>query len=190
MSTEPTTRDRLGPDDWVEAALAAMATGGVDQVRVDVLSRRLGITRGSFYWHFKDRRALLAAMLAAWQAAHTDDVIARVEASDDPPAIKLLRLLRFCFDDDGRLETAFRGWAARDAEVADAVRAVDDRRTGYIADLLVAIGLDTDLADRRARLAYRAWLGGYALCPDGRDTTRADEAAELHALLTMGTPTR
>ena len=173
----------LGPGDWVSAGLAALASGGVDAVRVDVLARTLGVTRGSFYWHFSDRQALLDALLAAWGARQTDDVIAQADALGKPPAETLRALLALCFDDDGRLERAFRSWAAIDRRTADTVEAVDRRRIDYLANLLEKLNFPKATAEARARLAYRAWLGDYALIARPRADAAAVDIEELHALL-------
>ena len=174
---------RLGPEDWIAAGLEALAQGGVDAVRVDVLAKTLGVTRGSFYWHFGDRRALLDGLLAAWGEQQTDGVIARAQALGKPPRETLRALLGMCFEDDGRLERALRSWAATDGAAAEAVQAVDGRRIAYLAALLAAMGFAEATARTRARIAYRAWLGDYALVQrQAADTTAAD-VEELHALL-------
>ena len=173
----------LGRQDWIAAGLAAMAEGGVDAVRVDPLAKSLGITRGSFYWHFSDRRALLDAVLEAWAAQQTDAVIARAEALGRPPAETLRELLRLCFEDDGRMEKALRSWATQDADVARTIGAVDGRRIAHLANLIKQSGVPAAPAESRARLAYRTWLGDYALVdrPDRR--ARDEDVDALHAFL-------
>ncbi len=173
----------LGPEDWIAAGLAALADGGVDAVRVDPLAKSLGVTRGSFYWHFRDRAALLTALLDAWGRQQTDGVIARAEALDLPPADTLRALLGFCFADDGRLERALRAWATQDAAVARTIAAMDERRTAYLSVLLKASGIPQPNADARARLAYRTWLGDYALADRRQGRAIDEDVAELHALL-------
>ncbi|MEM9638537.1 MAG: TetR/AcrR family transcriptional regulator, partial [Pseudomonadota bacterium] len=108
---------RLSPDAWVDAAYAAFEDGGVAAIRVDPLARKLGITRGSFYWHFKDRNALLRAVVGRWQTTSTEQEIDANEAAGGPPAERLLRLLRSCASDDGRFEISIRAWATEDDEV-------------------------------------------------------------------------
>ena len=175
--------DSLGPGDWIAAALAAMADGGIQAVRVDPLARALGVTRGSFYWHFRDRQALLDALLDAWGEQQTEGVVARAGALGLAPAQTLRALLGFCFEDDGRLEKALRSWATQDAGVADAIAAVDQRRVDYLAALLRASGIPGSKADARARVAYRAWLGDYALVDRPQGQAVAEDIDELHALL-------
>src|SRR5690348_1930338 len=75
---------RLSPDDWARAALAAIAQGGVGAVAVETIATQLGATKGSFYWHFKNRDALIEAALALWEQRTTDAVIEELEREPDP----------------------------------------------------------------------------------------------------------
>ena len=77
---------------WIEAGLRALAAGGPDAVRIEPLAKTLGVTRGGFYWHFADRRALLDEMLDTWERATIDEVIERVEGEGGDPEARLLRL--------------------------------------------------------------------------------------------------
>ena len=84
---------RVPREMWVRQGLRVLADGGPDAVRVEPLARALGVTRGSFYWHFADRRALLDAMLDAWERSTTEDVIGLLESEGGDAAVKLRRLL-------------------------------------------------------------------------------------------------
>src|SRR5215211_1580023 len=81
---EPPRADRLRAEDWTKAALAAIAEKGVANVSIERLARELGATKGSFYWHFKDRPALIAAALDRWERDYTDRIIERLSEIDDP----------------------------------------------------------------------------------------------------------
>ncbi|MEL6186333.1 MAG: TetR/AcrR family transcriptional regulator [Myxococcota bacterium] len=153
---------RLGPEAWVDAAYDAFEVGGVAHVRVDALARTLSVTRGSFYWHFKDRRALLRAVLTRWAATRTATTIEMNESEGGEPAERLLRLLRTCASDDGRFEMGIRAWAHDDEEASRTVRAVDERRIAYMASLAAAAGVSSDVAEARSRIGYLAWLGSYS----------------------------
>jgi len=177
-----TDKDRLNPDDWIKAGLAALAEGGPTAVRIDVLAKRIGVTRGSFYWHFKNRRALLDALIKHWAKAQTDDVIAEVERLGLPAEDALRALLVRCFSDDGALERAFRLWAGSDAAVAAAVAEIDSRRIGFLVGVLCSSGIATTEANAKARIIYRAWQGGYALVEE-RDHDLI--AADVDALAAM-----
>src|SRR3954454_25212776 len=89
-------REALTSDDWTRAALDALARGGLSAVAVEPLAKELGATKGSFYWHFADRSALIAAALALWEQRDTDAIIAAVDRADDATA-RLRNLLRLVF---------------------------------------------------------------------------------------------
>src|SRR5258708_33968522 len=105
---------RRGSGDWLEAAKAALAEHGVDAVRIEPLAQRLGITKGSFYWHFRDRPALLAALLEEWEKEATLAIIDQVESRGGGAGARLLRLFLLTLDADPRLERQLRAWAAGD----------------------------------------------------------------------------
>src|SRR3954452_1072664 len=100
-------RESLGPSDWTEAALDALARGGITAVAVEPLAKALNTTKGSFYWHFADRNALLAATLELWEQRDTDRVIAAMDESQDV-LTRLRGLLRLAFTSvrDGSAGTA------------------------------------------------------------------------------------
>ncbi|TDP44294.1 TetR/AcrR family transcriptional regulator [Zavarzinia compransoris] len=165
MNTEneaPKGAGRIGRDDWIRAALALLLDEGIAGVRVEPLALRLGVTKGSFYWHFKDRAALHAAMLAQWRASTTRDVIARFEREGGAPRAKLRRVLALATGGGATavaLDTAMRGWGRLEPSVAAAIAATDDERIAYMAGLLHAMGLPPGPADLRARILYLAWVG-------------------------------
>lgn len=152
---------RLSAEDWLDAALAAFERGGVEAVRIEPLARGLNVTRGSFYWHFADRDALLRSLLGQWEVKQTSRIIDAVEALGGSAAERLLRLLETCAGDEGRLEMALRNWASSDKQARVVIAQVDRRRTGYIATLLSEHGLPPNEAGVRSRVAYAAWLGEY-----------------------------
>src|SRR5438445_6682139 len=82
---KPPARVQLTPQDWVAAASALLRNNGVDAVRVDVLAKQMGVTRGSFYWHFADREYLLQRMVTAWRDAATEQGISRLEQQGAQP---------------------------------------------------------------------------------------------------------
>jgi AcrR family transcriptional regulator len=172
----------LGPAEWIEAAYAAFETGGIKAVRIEPLSKALGVTRGSFYWHFEDRDALLRAILARWSTEQTERVIEKNETLGGDAREKLLRLLKTCASDDGRLEIGIRDWAVDDNVALHEVGRIDDRRINYMADLAVQAGVPMEEAQDRARVAYIAWLGSYF----GVTTaTKERRLADMDALFRM-----
>jgi AcrR family transcriptional regulator len=164
---------------WVEAAFDALAEGGVDAVRIDPLAKRLGVTRGSFYWHFKDRDALHQAMLRSWRERATYQVVNRIERNADPPAERLKRLLALPYESPrssraAAIELAIRLWARRDKQAAKAVRHIDRVRLEYFSDLLRQHGIEAEEASRRAFLFYAALMGEAYIVTDGKTDARAD----------------
>jgi AcrR family transcriptional regulator len=167
---------RLSADDWAQAALDALGEGGLAAVAVEPLAKRLGTTKGSFYWHFKDRAALINATLARWEQRSTDDVIAAIGVEPDP-AERLHRLFTHVIDyaATGRVELALLA-SADQAAVAAMLRRVADRRIEYIAELLRELGLTAGQARTRAVVAVSIYHGFNQLArvsPDSLPSTDA-----------------
>jgi AcrR family transcriptional regulator len=156
----PKEKPRRGREDWVAAALQALTRGGLEQVRVEPLAARLGVTKGSFYWHFSRRADLIGAMLDAWENAGTDAIIAEIDARGGAPEERLWALWRRT-SGDPRLETemAIRDLARRDPDVRARLRRVDDRRVAYLRALFLELGLDAPSAEARSLLFYSLLLG-------------------------------
>jgi AcrR family transcriptional regulator len=156
----PKEKPRRGPGDWVRAGFEALTEGGLEQVRVEPLAVRLGVTKGSFYWHFARREDLIEAMLEAWEESGTNAIIAEIDAGGGTPEERLWALWRRTHGDE-RLETemAIRDLARRDAEVRARVRRVDDRRVAYLRALFLELGLDAPSAEARSLLLYSLLLG-------------------------------
>ncbi|MFI6937704.1 TetR/AcrR family transcriptional regulator [Streptomyces sp. NPDC050418] len=152
-------KPRLTADDWADAALEAIAEGGLAAVAVEPLAARLGTTKGSFYWHFTNRDALIDAALDRWAEVATEGTIADVEAESDPEQ-KIRRLFAFAIQaaTDDPLEVALLATAAH-PRVAAAVRRVTERRVAYVAELFAALGFPEGEARRRGLLAYSVYLG-------------------------------
>jgi AcrR family transcriptional regulator len=176
---KPTKPDRIGPAQWIAAALDLLAEKGIDAVRIEPLAARLGVTKGSFYWHFRDRAALHAAILESWSATSTADVIAVLEAKGGTGAERLRRLFAVTVHDRRRpqLTTAIRAWAHTDPLAARTIEQADAERIAYVTGLLEAHGLKPQLAATRARLLYLALMGSFALSgARGEDAALWDEA--------------
>ncbi len=151
--------------DWTEAALAALARGGLAAVAVEPLAKELGATKGSFYWHFADRNELLASALALWERRDTDRVIGAIPATDDVMT-RLRKLLHLAFasvaDDaagpGGTVELALQASATHPL-VATTLRRVTKRRLAFLTQLFTELGLSPARARDRGLLAYTAFLG-------------------------------
>jgi len=136
-----TGRKLLTRDDWLAAALEALAESGLDAVRVLPLSKRLGVSRGSFYWHFADWKDLLHSILEYWERSDTDSVIEQLPVAPKDPRQRLWRLMSLIVE--GRLsryDPAIRAWALYDTEVARVVRRVDGKRMAVVEGLFREAG--------------------------------------------------
>jgi AcrR family transcriptional regulator len=163
------SRQSLTADDWAEAALEAIAGGGLDAVAVEALARTLGVTKGSFYWHFANRDALLRAALALWERKETDDVLARVGEEADPyeRIVKLFKAANSSYR-AGRLYLAIA--AAEDKPlVQEFVRRVSQRRVNYLLECYRALGFTDSAARRWALLAYATFMGNLQIRRDTPD---------------------
>ena len=155
----------LEPADWIKAAFRALTAGGPQAVRAEKLARDLGVTKGSFYWHFDDLPALQSAMLVHWQSVATDDVIATAETAETSLEDLLAGLLAeavagMAADYGGPLaEAGIREWARSHAGAAQAVAQVDQRRLSFLQAQFENRGFAPDHAARRAGLFYATLLG-------------------------------
>ncbi|MFD2783071.1 TetR/AcrR family transcriptional regulator [Novosphingobium pokkalii] len=184
---------RLGRADWIEAAMRVMADSSVEQVRVEKLAVDLKASKGSFYWHFKDRHALLDAVLEAWQERSTLAVQERLIRDEPDPSRRIARLMELPFHSGAAaradLELAIMGWARRSEAARAAVGRVDAVRTDYLVAQFQSLGMDRDEAEWRAPGLCAAALcsaadrpaigiapgdGGAAACPaDAGERRRA-----------------
>lgn len=177
---------RLAARDWILAAAAQVGRAGVDSVRVERLAKTLGVSKGSFYWHFTDRAALLEAVVKTWEQEGTAAIIDAVEAVTDDPATRLHALFERIFGTPSQLdafEGAVRAWAVHDSTVKDVVRGVDRQRLRFVAELLRATGIPAVEARRRAQLLYCVLIGEYVQRGYGKSKLDRPTLASLHAML-------
>jgi AcrR family transcriptional regulator len=169
----PTRTPRTG---WIEEGLRALASGGPDAVRIEPLAQALGVTKGGFYWHFADRRALLEEMLDTWERMMVDEVIERVESEGADARAKLLRLfaLASSIGDLLKVELAIRDWARRDKAVAKRLRRVDNRRLEYMRSQFSAFCPDEDDVEVRCLFAFSVFIGSHFIAADNGPRSRAD----------------
>jgi AcrR family transcriptional regulator len=149
----------LGPEDWVRAATAVLVDHGIDHVRVDVLAGELGVTRGSFYWHFRDREDLLRRVLQAWREEATVQLTRRLVVARTDPRELLADVITLPFRGRAavraaRIELAIRAWARRDPIARQALDEADASRIGYHETLFQALGFAPEEAQHRAFLLY------------------------------------
>jgi AcrR family transcriptional regulator len=153
-------RKRLDQDVWVRAALEAIAEGGLTAVAVVPLAERLGVTKGSFYWHFPNREALIEAALADWEQSHTAAVITEIEAASSDPLEQLRLLFKRVSELAARDRIELALLATADHQTVQPVLArVTRRRLEFTTRLFERLGFSRAEAGRRAVLAYTAYLG-------------------------------
>src|SRR3984957_4793403 len=138
-------RQQMDRSAWIEKSLEILASAGVAAIRVEVLARELDVTKGSFYWHFRDRAALLTATIAEWRNRTTTNVVQHLWGQPQDPRTKLRRLWQICFsgradNPGGRLEVAIRQWALHDASVAAIVAKNDAERIVFVEELYQELG--------------------------------------------------
>ena len=182
MSKRATRLPDKTRDDWISAALAALAEGGIEAVKVERLAARLGVSKGSFYWHFKDRPTLLAALLDLWDGNFTQQLIDEA-AGLATPAARLRKVAELALAatmegvDSARAEAAVQAWATTDEAAAKRLRGVEEVRIDYIAGELEAAGMPGAQARSMGKALYMALLGLYAARGYNRDL--ADDEAYL-----------
>ncbi|MBZ6476455.1 TetR/AcrR family transcriptional regulator [Streptomyces griseocarneus] len=175
---------------WVEEGLRALATGGVDAVRVEALAKALGVTRGGFYGYFANRDALLTEMLDAWERESIDDVLDRIEHESGGvlDKIRLAGQLTFSSDRLLPIDLAIRDWARRDQAVADRLRRVDNRRMQLLRDAFSTLCTDPDEAEARSLLAFCMAIGSHFLAADHPGRTRAQVRAHASEFIFNRSP--
>jgi len=172
---------RLGPEDWCRAALFAFGEEGERGLAIERLARRLGVTKGSFYWHFDNRSALLDAALAFWLEVGTREVISALEADPDPRS-RLRELFALALRDveEARAEAALQAAASRGHPViGPVVASVNTERMTYLRETYDALGFSGSWADA----AYASYLGACQLAlmtpPPLTEAGRAELVAKL-----------
>ncbi|HEX2402714.1 MAG TPA: helix-turn-helix domain-containing protein [Mycobacterium sp.] len=176
---------RTPQSTWIEAGLQALASGGPDAVRVDLLAKALGVTRGGFYWHFGSREAFLDALLDAWEHRSTDEVLERVEGhgGDARDKVRMAGMLTFS-KELLPIDLAVRDWARRDRAVAKRLRRVDNRRMEYLRILIGTFVDDPDDVEARGMLAFSLAIGTHFIAADhdGRSRRQVLERATQRLL--------
>lgn len=167
-------RISLDRDAWIKGAIAILAEYGAERLRVEVLATRLGVTKGSFYWHFKDRRDLQDAVLDFWKDGRIRDIRKQTQAQSGGEAAALLHTIEVYGSARNRkgitIEAAVRDWARRDPQAAAVVEAVDAERLACACRLFLACGIKEEEAQARSLLLY-AYVFGVSLMRPGAFTS-------------------
>ena len=163
-----------------------LALAGSEAVAIEPLARTMGVTKGSFYWHFTDRPALLEAVLADWEIRATAPLLERLRRSAPDPAARLHALAAtVAAEGKGSLDPAMRAWAHNDGSAGAAVARVDAARLAYIAGEFRALGFTAAQAWTRARLFYLHLLGEHALAFGAADASVDERLREAKRVLEL-----
>jgi AcrR family transcriptional regulator len=158
-ATSKPERNRLSAEDWELAALQLIAEQGVGALAVEALARRLGVTKGSFYWHFRTREALLQAALERWEQYGEREIISQIEQIADPRE-RLPELFRRVAHELQPHRVYAALLKALDHPLVVPVMArVSSRRTEFLETAYRQAGLGASDALNRARLTYAAYVG-------------------------------
>ncbi len=161
-STKTTPRkhvrgQRLSREAWLEQALEVLARDGNAKLRVETIAAALGVTTGSFYWHFKDRDTFLESLVRYWEATMTGAAVDQISSVGGRPEDRLKALMAFVLGNDlARYDISIRALAAQEAQVRPIVTTVDGRRMAFIRSLFEPMGFTGDALEMRVRavLAY------------------------------------
>ncbi|MES0809684.1 TetR/AcrR family transcriptional regulator [Roseibium sp. SCPC15] len=175
----------LSAIDWIQAAFRALAKGGPQAIRAEAIARDLKVSKGSFYWHFKDVPALKKAMLDHWQRKATEAIIQLVDNSGENSAGRLYLLVEVATNTDTsayggvNVEAAIRDWGRYDEHAYEAVKTVDEKRLHYVTELFSSCSVPEPQCKRFSRLLYSSLIGLEALSGN----TKADRKDDLLQLL-------
>jgi AcrR family transcriptional regulator len=176
--------DQLSAKDWLHQGIKTLAQDGFTALKAEPLAKAMGVSRGSFYWHFADVQAFHAEILKYWREIAAERIIDDVEsAAGTDNALQIL--LYRAFGERRALENAVRRWAVVDPAAKAAVHAIDRRRVSYVERLLLNSGISKDLARARARILYWAYLG-FAL--SDRPLPQAQQRAVVAEMLRLASP--
>lgn len=163
VRTPSPTRITLDRKAWTQAAIDALAEEGLVGLRVEVLAKRCGVTKGSFYWHFRDRQELLDEVLAQWKEGRIRDAAKQARTDEGKELDQIVRAIELYSSPRNRrgmqIELAVRDWARRDRNAAAVVEEVDLWRLQNAKDLFIAAGMPEAEAASRSLLLYAYSFG-------------------------------
>jgi AcrR family transcriptional regulator len=174
-------------EDWIAAAREMLIEGGVAAVQVNALATRLGVTRGGFYWRFRNRQDLLDHLIDNWRNTNTRAYLMALERAGTPQE-RFRRMIRLFLDEKTfkpALDAAIRQWAAVDGKVADKVRECDDIRIDALRRVFIDAGQDPLEALVRAKVNYFHQVGCYTLCTY-ENQERKDDVSQMYSRILTG----
>jgi len=160
MTIRPAGAGRLSADDWIQAGYAILADDGLKALKIDRLCSRLCVTKGSFYWHFKDMASYRAAVSGAWAELRDQDRSHFFGLGHLPPRERLAQMMSSLVGErQWTLERAMREWARTDPSVAQTVHAADHLVLSAVRRAFLDAGFDADDAEVRANATFAAGIG-------------------------------
>ncbi|MFJ1309107.1 TetR/AcrR family transcriptional regulator [Agrobacterium tumefaciens] len=182
---------RGSQEGWLEAAYQALLESGVDSVKILPLAKKLNLSRTSFYWFFKDREELLAALVARWREKNTGSIVRQSEAYAETLGEAMLNVFDCWLDPtlfDNRFEFAVRSWALQSDEILAEVRKADEMRMAALARMFVRFGHNENTADVRARTTYLVQIGYISMQSEEDVAVRMQRIPDYIAIYTGEMP--
>lgn len=182
---------RGSPEGWLEAAYESLLESGVDSVKILPLAKKLNLSRTSFYWFFKDREELLAALVAKWRDKNTGNLIKQSEAYAESVVEAMLNVFDCWLDKtlfDSQFEFAVRSWALQSSEILAEVQKADQARIAALSRMFVRFGYKEISADVRARTIYLVQIGYISMQTRDELATRMRRIPEYVEIFTGEAP--
>lgn len=182
MGDEASSSNRLSVDDWLQAGYAVLATEGIKALKIDRLCARLGVTKGSFYWHFTGMPSYRTALIQGWGELRDQDRRSLEEIGSLSPRDRLRQMMAALVSPrHWTLERAMREWARTDEAVAESVRAADRRVLAAVRQAFLDFGFDPDEAELRADATFAVGVGLLHLSgpPHARQAARSERFLDL-----------
>ena len=182
---------RGSSDIWLNAAYDALLETGVDGVKIQPLAKRLDLSRTSFYWFFKDRQALLDALIARWRQKNTGNLIAQTESYAETVTEAMLNVFDCWLKPDlfdAPFEFAIRSWAVQSPTVLTEIQTADQQRLDALKQMFLRFGQNEQLADVRARTIYLVQIGYISMQTQEALTDRLHRIPEYVEIFTGQQP--
>ncbi len=160
MNTVDKKNNQLNRESWIIAAFETLYEDGIEAVRIEPLAKKLRVTKGSFYWHFKNRTELHDALLDYWEKEMTQSVLDAANEFHGSPRQRLINTLREIVGNERtKYDPAVRNWARTDIKVKKVVEYIDKIRLSFLHGLFIDIGFGKQQAEIRSRLMYYYIMG-------------------------------
>jgi AcrR family transcriptional regulator len=180
-----TAQARFSKDEWLARALEVLGKKGAGELTIESLARHLGVTKGSFYWHFRGRADFFQQLIEYWDEHFTQTVIAEISGQGGPPEERLLELMRLVLTKRlDRFEMPIRAWVQQNPALAPLVRSVDRHRIRFVGSLFLEMGFDEDEADMRTRIFLTYMITQRFLLPPSAGSKQLTDLRKRAAFFT------